>query len=1155
LSILFSVLNPVRTAADNDSWWNDDWSFRLNITIPINTSSENSKFQPVDVPISFNDTCWALNEKEHSVRVIFQDGNRYIELECQIYDLEYTDNEHIRSCNLVFLIPEQASGNEKYFVYYDDNEKNSAEYPEHIEVEESYYSYEPIGGFFFDSKYYAIYDDGEIVFGITKEGKYFNDPMSQSIVIAKNDVKEIKPNNGDNAATFSMVYWWKINNLWRSKTSAESLKGAQILVIGNLMVKIGVVTQSEDSSLKTTVHYKYYHNPSRDKRIQSHIKHEILKYPLEAGSDVDLSYATIPVGIVQSNSLEDLNFGYIPKYLHFYSDKERVTTYLMDQYPESTYWDNKIRKEDDFDLGNNTWISLDDGETGKALGLIFDTNNVIKSGGDEFNGVELQLSQSNFLRYPGLNARIAYVYLTRNSYDDGKYDMEIPEKFVAEFNVEVFVSEDGGYPAINKEAEIYKKLIRYQPVNNTEPEDDREEIQKYNITANIFNSPSFPYGFELSSLLGLKFSYIYAELYKQADFLCYGNPARLPLILHNIDMDDKTFFEKIKTIVASLDWNNFSIIKRVIFKDMEMGKYLLKIWRANTIFGNEKQFIGYKIINLTEDTKVNILCKNEGVIKVLLNPDNKTIKDATVHLLSDESIISESITDSGGRAKLTAPCGLSEKYNLNILYKGFLITKDDIRFGSIRRFLPLTKSYNYEVHNFRINIRYSNNTPNNDAVLTLKSNEMDYATLLCPDEVNSGSYHFKNIIPASYNLLIKFDQFEIIRDFSIKDDTVFNITLQDIIINITDTWNSSPGAIIDVTLKSLDFSKNSLLTANILTDGKYLFTNLYPGKYLLGVNYKTFNLEKIIEIPNSNNIYVFPAEFYLNQTIFDSRGNILNNVEIKLERDGKEIVATTNEDGKTSMLLPPGVYDLKIFNDNSLIAERKITFSEDINLEIVTIMEPAYPVIIFVLTVIFSFSAGIISYKKKNISFFLKILVILLIFNAIFTQWWTLDGSSTDPHLETSTKLYLIPVEMVSITSNTNVNVGEMSTLDEKFLSVTNILPLLLILGSILLVSTIFLEKIKKKKSSLLFLILSISILIVAAATFTFVMSEFGKVTTGSFYGSGNIGINVPGENIDQEMFCNWGPNIGFYLLNISIILSVVIFLMKIGFLFSKKKL
>ena len=89
--ILFSIISPIKIATDDNSWWNIDWSYRFKINIPIDTSMENSKFQPIDTHIIFNNTCWALNETEHSIRIIFQYNMRYVELDCQIYDLEYID--------------------------------------------------------------------------------------------------------------------------------------------------------------------------------------------------------------------------------------------------------------------------------------------------------------------------------------------------------------------------------------------------------------------------------------------------------------------------------------------------------------------------------------------------------------------------------------------------------------------------------------------------------------------------------------------------------------------------------------------------------------------------------------------------------------------------------------------------------------------------------------------------------------------------------------------------------------------------------------------------------------------------------------------------------------------------------------------------------
>ena len=120
---MFSILIPTMHSENNTRWWDEDWDFRQQIDIPINTSNEQAKFQPIDISVEFKNTCWAKNEKEHSIRVVFQQNEKSIELESQIYDLTNTNGNSINRCNLVFLIPKEANGKETYYIYYDDNEK------------------------------------------------------------------------------------------------------------------------------------------------------------------------------------------------------------------------------------------------------------------------------------------------------------------------------------------------------------------------------------------------------------------------------------------------------------------------------------------------------------------------------------------------------------------------------------------------------------------------------------------------------------------------------------------------------------------------------------------------------------------------------------------------------------------------------------------------------------------------------------------------------------------------------------------------------------------------------------------------------------------------------------------------------------------------
>jgi hypothetical protein len=147
IGVLLFCLIPLQVTAAQDQWWNDGWSFRQEILIPFDTGSDVAMYQPIDTTIVFTNPCWAKKETEHSVRVVCQWNDKDVELESQIYGLVQTDESHISSCNLVFLIPPEADGTERYFVYYDDAETTVPEYPYHVSIQDSSYFYEPIPGY------------------------------------------------------------------------------------------------------------------------------------------------------------------------------------------------------------------------------------------------------------------------------------------------------------------------------------------------------------------------------------------------------------------------------------------------------------------------------------------------------------------------------------------------------------------------------------------------------------------------------------------------------------------------------------------------------------------------------------------------------------------------------------------------------------------------------------------------------------------------------------------------------------------------------------------------------------------------------------------------------------------------------------------------
>src|SRR5512136_1771458 len=119
LGLFLLALLPPHVPAAQTGWWDEAWSSRQELTLPSAINRNSAANQPVDTTIRFDSHCWARNETSHSVRVIFQNKDDALELESQLYEMKYSDEAHITSCNLVFLIPPQTDGTERYYVYFD----------------------------------------------------------------------------------------------------------------------------------------------------------------------------------------------------------------------------------------------------------------------------------------------------------------------------------------------------------------------------------------------------------------------------------------------------------------------------------------------------------------------------------------------------------------------------------------------------------------------------------------------------------------------------------------------------------------------------------------------------------------------------------------------------------------------------------------------------------------------------------------------------------------------------------------------------------------------------------------------------------------------------------------------------------------------------
>ncbi|HEC75645.1 MAG TPA: hypothetical protein ENI33_00090 [Thermoplasmatales archaeon] len=648
-----------------------DFSFKQEISIPIDTSLEMAKFQPVDMRINFENPCWAKNETVRSVRVYYDNGYGFTEIESQIYDLDFIDDAHIRACSLVFLIPPEANGKEKYYVLYDESETPPPQYTDHVSIEDTHYFYEPISGQKIDFDYYKIIQDGYVIYGICQKGILLGNGVSHLVVKLKPNSTEFETVNADQFASFSMTYGTddikgEAGTDWATEISKN------IIVDGNLMVRVRIKSISPERNLKTDNIYTYYYSPVAVKRLDANVNHEVLQtIEIKGNIERDGTYAHLSTFKSRSATIDKMNVGVILPSLHVYGEDSIIKEYSIPPDPSSEKEEWILSTRDDCDIGKKAWICLDDPATGKTHGFIFQSNTGFLK---ENDGLQVKTSVQQVVKLPGLEADAGSVFVARNTYEKGgKHDTTLPEGMNLTFNAEFITFEKGGYEAVDAESQIYQKMVPYKPIFRGNVSHEEKE-EKYNLTAYVHIAPSFPLGSALSAVLGKNFSYLYAEVYKENSLASSGSVSRLPLSEGmELEFENTTLIQKIKIILGLFDWKNFSLTKKIIFPGLDKGRYLLKVYKENPLFRKERQYIGFKAVDVENDVSTHIFCRPEGVAMFsIVNQNGEGIKDAKFFLIKDNITVAEEISDENGSVLLKAPYHSFSPYNLKIFYKGFL---------------------------------------------------------------------------------------------------------------------------------------------------------------------------------------------------------------------------------------------------------------------------------------------------------------------------------------------------------------------------------------------------------------------------------------------------------------------------------------------------
>ena len=810
----------------------DKLSYKQEISIPIDTSLDIAKFQPIDLRVEFSNPCWAKDEKHHSIRVGIDDGSELIEIDSQIYDLEYIDDTHIKSCSLVFLIPEKANGKENYYLLYDASETESSDYTDHITLEDTHYFFEPISGQKIDFDYFGIFEDGFIIYAAIQKGEIIGNPVSQTVAKCIPKATVLETNTIEQLAAFDLRYGIKDEPGYTGPSAATKVS-KNVLIDGNLMARLRIESASPKENIITDNIYTYYYCPTETKRIYINVDHDVINtVDIEDPDVLDGAYAGIITIKSRSTTIEKMNVGNLLPSLNLYDESESIKQYYIPPDPESVTKEIILSTEDDIDLGSKGWVCLSDPETGKVHGLIMDSNVGFVDGEDD--GIQIKSYVKQNIKLPGIEGDTGNVFLGRNTYEKGKSQITvIPQGFHVNFGVVFITDEDEGYEIIDSESEIFQTLVKTTPIFRKNVTDG-EEVKKFSLTVFVHFAPSAPMGSLLSAVLGKNIPYINAELYRENIFKSSGSVGRLPIGAIELDIEGKSLPQFLKTIIGMFDFRNASFFKKIKFPDLEPGTYVVKIFKENLLFKREKQYIGYGIVELENDAKVNIYCRVQGTVKFsVLDQFGKAAENVKFSIERNGAAIANGISDKNGTVILNAPCYPTKPYTLRVIYQGFLVEEKKVKLGFINRFIQLKESFSIEQYRLNIKLRdkWGFATPV-EVNPELTSSEMIEPVRIFPEKIEEGEYLFTNLYPAKYTLNMKYKSFEVEKVVLINKGKFLDLSFPAEYTLDFDTMDSYGYPLSE---GKISIGRNGKLSRASIDDNGKAKISVPPGKYEISI--------------------------------------------------------------------------------------------------------------------------------------------------------------------------------------------------------------------------------------------------------------------------------------------------------------------------------
>lgn len=806
VSIFILLLLPVvslSTSSQDDAYppWDPaftGWSYRQELTLPIVTNDSAAHCQPIDLRVRFEKPCWTENENVTSIRISCWQAELWQSVDSQIYALTTVNGEkyYLSECNIVFLIPSFADGTERFFMYYTGDRTSKPNYKDYVMVKDMNYSSAPIPELSAQAQFYGIQQEGYCIYAVGQEGQLLDRSCSQVVVKQKSGIREFDITNFDQIVSFAFSYYFGSREKDES-ASDQVFIDKKIFIDGNLMVEFGIISESKKKDVQTTAIYRYYYCPLEEKRIYVHVKHEMLKDAIVQGIDnIDGRFGSLISLKTRSAAVESLNFGEIHPFLNFYSEKEKIEQFQLNQNPSSKDREWIISYKNDASLGSEAWLSYGEGRKGIANAVLFETNQgVVVSGTDEHDGIQLKVAEKEYLNFLGTEVDYVSINFGRRSFKAGSsHDVMLPSDLLVQFDAEVYHSQTGGYEAVQKESSLYKALIKSRKLSGDIPFE--REQKRYNVTIiPRFGGTHVSHPW-LSNLTGSIIPVMWIELHRDGRVISEGAAERYLLAR-----------------------------AKKTFRDVLEGEYLVKVFFK---WGTKKRFTGSEIFHVTQNTKVNVVCTWERTIKFTFR-DQMEQGVAGVHawlMNKDGVVFDENITKWSGELIVKAPYDRKESYRLHAEYKNFVIYDDQLQ-KTIRR---LNKEVTIALYTTEVIVTDSFDFPPGVVITPLLVTPNGNNSIqVIPRENDRGSFIFEDIPAGDYHLQISYAEF--LDDIHVTIPTPENVirmkfsAVFDVIINLYDSKGNS--------LQNEDIDFVILRDNRTITRTKEKTISLPPARYMI----------------------------------------------------------------------------------------------------------------------------------------------------------------------------------------------------------------------------------------------------------------------------------------------------------------------------------